>query len=260
MKVLLTLDGRTASGGSPLIMHNERLADPLDDYTRAIGKIAKKRGKTDADHMEIGRLEFLGGLYANGNGPCLPAFNILRCLQDGAKRVKRGADVLRGVSPLVPHADLAYTGPRDPDEMWQSGNFALRKSVGVQRSRTMRTRPIFTDWSAVLPVEVDPNVFDPDTLVAIWRDAGVYAGIGDMRPIYGKFEGTATEWTIRSDDGLGEAAYALASAISAHRIQVEDAARMNRHGSVEELLKQAIRTAGKINKQTTALVGGNGAS
>ena len=30
MQVTLKLDGRTASGGSALIMHNERLADPLD--------------------------------------------------------------------------------------------------------------------------------------------------------------------------------------------------------------------------------------
>jgi hypothetical protein len=90
MKVLLKLEGQ-----SPLVMHNERLADPLDEFTRAIGAISKKRNKTEADHMEIGRLEFFGGLYANpmipgptavnGQIPCLPAWNIIRCLQDGAR-------------------------------------------------------------------------------------------------------------------------------------------------------------------------------
>lgn len=190
MKLLLKLDGTTDSGGSPLIMHNERLADPLDDYTRAIAAVSKKRNKTDADHLEIGRLEFLGGLYTNGNGPCLPAWNILRCLQDGAKRHKRGVDVLRGVYPLPEHADVIYDGPRDPDEMWKAGGFALRKTVGVQRARTVRTRPIFVDWKCELPVEVDPTVFDTDTLQNVWREAGVYAGIGDMRPIHGRFAAT----------------------------------------------------------------------
>jgi hypothetical protein len=155
--------------------------------------VSKKRNKTEADHFEIGRLEFLGGMYTNGNGPCLPAWNILRCLQDGAKRHKRGVDVLRGVYPLVEHADVIYDGSRDPDEMWKVGGFALRKTVGVQRSRTIRTRPIFTDWSAELPVEVDPVVFDLDTLRNVWREAGIYAGLGEMRPVYGRFAATIEE-------------------------------------------------------------------
>lgn len=193
MQALLVLDGRTASGGSPLIMHNERLADPLDEYTRALAAVTKKRNKTDADHLEIARLEFLGGLYTNGNGPCLPSWNILRCLQDGAKRHKRGLDVLRGIHPLTERVDLAYEGPRDPEKMWQAGGFHLRKSVGVQRSRTIRTRPLFTEWQAELPVEIDPTVFDVDTIANIWKDAGTYAGLGDMRPIYGRFAGTVAE-------------------------------------------------------------------
>ncbi len=193
MKVLLKLDGRTASGGSSLVMHNERLADPLDEYTRNIAKVSKKRNKTEADHLEIGRLEFLGGMYTNGNGPCIPAWNILRCLQDGGKRHKRGADVLRGVYPLSEHADVIYDGERDPDTMWKLGGFALRKTVGIQRSRTMRTRPIFTDWQSELPVEVDPVVFDLDALRNIWREAGVYAGLGEMRPVYGRFAATIEE-------------------------------------------------------------------
>lgn len=193
MKVTLTLDGRAESGGSALVMHHERLADPLEEVTRSIAKISKKRNKTEADHLEIARLEFLGGMYTNGNGPCLPAWNILRCLQDGAKRHKRGQDVLRGVYPLAEHADVEYAGPRDPGEMWKDGGFSLRKTVGVQRARTMRTRPIFTEWGASLPVEVDPVVFDVDTLANLWREAGVYAGIGEMRPVYGRFAGTLKE-------------------------------------------------------------------
>lgn len=190
MKVILNLDGRTASGGSPLVMHNERLADPLEDVVREIAKISKKRNKTEANHLEIARLEFHGGLYVNGNGPCLPAWNILRCLQDGAKRHKRGVDVPRGVYPILEHTDVLYDGPRDPDELWKDGTFALRKTVGIQRSRTMRTRPIFTNWQAALPAEVDMAIWDLDTLRNCWADAGKYSGLGEMRPIYGRFVGT----------------------------------------------------------------------
>lgn len=195
MKVLLKLDGRTASGGSALVMHNERLADPLNDFTRSIAAVSKKRNKTEADHLEIARLEFLGGLYTNGNGPCIPAWNILRCLQDGARRHKRGMDVPRGVFPIVDHADVMYEGDkeRDPEKLWQAGGFALRKTVGIQRSRTMRTRPIFTEWWAALAVEVDPVIFDLDTLGVFWHDSGRYAGLGEMRPVYGRFLATIEE-------------------------------------------------------------------
>jgi hypothetical protein len=199
MQVTLHLDGRVASGGSPLIMHNERLADPLDDYTRAIAEYSSKRKKTVDDHQEMARLEFLGGLYTepplsyplNGSAPvvALPAWNILRCLQDGGRRHKRGVDVPRGIYPLAETVPIQYDGPEEPEELWKDGGFHLRKSVGVQRSRTMRTRPLFADWQAELPIEVDAKVFDLHTLKVIWKDAGTYAGLGDMRPVYGRFAG-----------------------------------------------------------------------
>lgn len=195
MKVQLHADGTTKSGGSALILHNEQLADPLNEYTRAIAGISKKRNKTEADHLEIARLEFLGGLYVNGNGPCIPANNILRCLQDGAVRQKLGRDVARGVYPLTKDVDLHYEGDenRDPDEMWKAGTFSLRKTVGIQRSRTVRTRPLFNEWSLDLMVEVDETIWDLDKLERAWADAGKYAGLGEMRPVQGRFIGTLEE-------------------------------------------------------------------
>jgi hypothetical protein len=200
MQVTLRLDGRSASGGAPLVCHNERLADPLDEYVQAIQGFSKKRNKTIDDHEQIAYLEFLGGLYTSpaldwpidgtNPAPCLPAWNILRCLQDGGRRQKRGMDVPRGVMPLGESALIQYDGPSDPQKMWEAGGFSLRKSVGVQRSRTMRTRPFFADWQATLPIEVDSTVFDMHTLQNIWKDAGIYAGLGEMRPVYGRFIGT----------------------------------------------------------------------
>jgi len=200
MKLLLIADGKLAVGGSSVLMtHNERLADRLDEFTRAIAAISKKRNKTEADEQEIGRLEFYGGLYTkpqipsptdlNGQMIGYPAWNILRCLQEGATRQKRGKDVLRGVYPLADFVELAYDGPTEIVERWQGG-YWLRKTVGVQRSRTVRTRAIYTDWSFSLPVEIDPTVFDVHTLRVAWHDAGIYVGLGEMRPIQGRFDGT----------------------------------------------------------------------
>jgi hypothetical protein len=57
----------------------------------------------------------------------------------------------------------------------------------------MRTRPFFAEWSAELPIEVDAQVFDLGALATIWHDAGIYAGLGEMRPVYGRFNGTIEE-------------------------------------------------------------------
>ena len=200
MKLNLLADGDGAAGGPSLLMvHSERLADRLDEFTRSISAISKKRNKTEADEEEIGRLEFYGGLYTtpqipspadlNGQRICMPAWNILRCLQAGATPQKRGKDVLKGVFPLADHAPLEFEGPGELVERWKGGYY-LRKTVGVQRSRTVRTRAIFNGWSLSLPIEVDPNVFDVHTIKAAWQYAGTYVGLCEMRPIHGRFAGT----------------------------------------------------------------------
>ena len=119
----------------------------------------------------------------------MPAWNILRCLQAGATPQKRGKDVLRGVFPLADQAEMTFDGPDEVVERWKGG-FYLRKTVGVQRSRTVRTRAIFNGWSLSLPIEVDPNVFDVHTIKAAWQYAGTYVGLCEMRPIHGRFKGT----------------------------------------------------------------------
>lgn len=227
MKAVLRLDG----SGSALLMHNERLQDPLDPFCRAVAEIAGKRNKTDADHLELGHREFLGGLYTNGNGPCLPAFNILRCLQEGAKRLKRGKDVLRGVFPLVEEVDVLYQGPREPEKLWKEREtFSLRKGVVVSGRKVTRTRPLFRDFAAELPVEIDPIIFDLDDVGFCWENAGRFEGIGDNRPIYGRFVGTVmsdAEWLKQIDGDKASVWYANKTAVA--RVLKDDQARMKRH-------------------------------
>lgn len=240
MRTLLIMDGRAEAGGTPLVQHNERLADPLDDYARRISPVARKTRKTEADHLELARLEFFGGMYIDENGPCIPAWNVLRCLQEGAKRIRRGPDVLRGVAPLVETVSLAYEGSRDPEILWKEGGFSLRKSVGINgRSRTIRTRPIFIDWSASMPVEVDPNIFDPDTLAECWRLAGRYVGLGEMRPIHGKFLGSVQAWEMGSSVPVDQAAYAMACAVTASSIVRDDEGRAERYEDPKRLTDHA---------------------
>lgn len=213
MQINLIAQGHPDVNGTALVTHNERLADPLDSITRAIAAVSKKRNKTISDHEELARLEWYGGLYTTSPVEAVdgditvpedckitvPAWNLIRCLQDGARRHKRGVDVPKGIHPLTEHCQFEYDGPTDLADLWADGRFMLRKTVGVQRARTTRTRPLFYPWKATLPIEVDPVIFDLDTLANLWEDAGRYSGLGEMRPVYGRFHAELAEPARKTD-------------------------------------------------------------
>lgn len=189
----------SSAAGDSMLMHNERLSDPLNPYTRWLSELTGKTKKTEADHEEIARREFLGSGYwlmDDGPGgtvaePVIPTWNIVRCLQAGATRQKLGKHVVRGLVPQTMTTPLVYDGPRNAAEMWKSGLFHNRKGVVIGGRRTMRTRPCFTDWSVTADLEIDLTILDPDKVDQIARDAGKYEGLGDNRPVFGRFIGSA---------------------------------------------------------------------
>lgn len=197
-RIKVAFDGSTAVNGSPLLMHNERLADPLDPYTRWLAELSKKTKKTERDIEEIGRREFLGAGYwldDNGpgkasSGPYIPTWNIIRCLQEAAKRHKLGKNIVRGIVPVTEETPLVYDGPQDTDALWKSGTFHSRKGVGVGTKRVMRTRPCFPNWKVECELELDLSILDPDVVDAIAVQAGQYEGLGDARPRFGRFFGS----------------------------------------------------------------------
>jgi len=179
----------TMRGTAPLLMHNTRLADPLDPIVREMKPIMAKRSrKTDEDREALARLEYVGGLYFDPDvGPFVPGENVRQCLRGAAKRSRRGDKVQAGV--LVPERvnPLGYTGPRDLDELWKDANFRTVDSVVVERKRIMRTRPMFRDWALSVEIEFDPEIIDRTELEEFARLAGSIVGIGDWRPVYGRF-------------------------------------------------------------------------
>lgn len=198
-RVRVTFDGSTSVNGSPLLMHNERLADPLNPYARWLAELSGKRKKTERDHEEIGRREFLGAGYWSIDGapdeqtgePFIPTWNIVRCLQEAAKRHRLGQQVIRGIVPVEDETPLQYDGPRDAHELWKLGTFHSRKGVGVGTKRVMRTRPAFTDWKVEAELELDLTVLDPDVVHAIAFEAGRFIGLCDARPRFGRFAGSS---------------------------------------------------------------------
>lgn len=183
MKVLTV----SITGISPILMHNGQLSDPLNPWVKEMKKITSKsaKKKTDADHEELARLEFMGGLYVDEDGPIIPGENVEGMIRDGARVQRKGKDVEAGV--WCDDCELIYDGPRDPSELWLDKRFVDRRSVVVGRSRVIRTRPRFKKWSAVFEVNFDElTVNESDIIDAI--EAGGRKGCMDYRPKYGRFE------------------------------------------------------------------------
>lgn len=178
------------TGTAPLLMHNGRLADPLDEFTKKIKKISSKRNKTDADHLEMARIEWHGSLYLNEDGlPCIPSYVMegpLTGRGGAAGKVKMRKQGEAGMF-IQEDAVLEYEGPTSIDELWEDKQFRLRAKVKIGQSSVMRTRPMFREWSAVIEIWYNPELLNPEAIVQ-WMDvAGDQVGLMDWRPKYGRF-------------------------------------------------------------------------
>jgi len=184
----------TVIGIAPLLMHNGRLADRDDPYSRKISAITSKRAKTDADYEEIDRLSFLGGLYLDENDePCIPSYVFEGCVigKGGAARKERKGKESAAAFWVLDDALLIYDGPRKPEELYKNKKFVLKSLVNIQSNKVKRVRPVFRDWSAEVTVEFNDKLLD-ETEVRRWIEvAGEQVGLMDWRPKFGRFE---VEW------------------------------------------------------------------
>ncbi len=180
---------RVKAIGEPpgLLMHNPRLADPLDEYAKMLKKISGKRKKTEEDHIKMGNVEFIGGLYLDDDDrPVLTADIIQATFINGAKNWKLGKVAL-GAIQIFDDVPLKFAGPKDVQKRLEDPSCRLRKSVRVGQTRIIRTRPLFRDWSAEIPIMVDTARIEREQLIDIAEYAGRIVGFGDWRPRYGRF-------------------------------------------------------------------------
>lgn len=180
----------TLKGETPILMHNGRLSNPLDEATKKLKALTSKKSKTDNDHAEIARAEWEGGLYIDEDGPYIPCDNLEACIKGGATVQKLGKKFGSAVTVVEDRIPLQYKGPRDADGLWKSKFYDVR-GVVVSSKRIQRCRPIFKEWSAAFTVAFDPQDVDSRQVVKALVDAGRAVGLFDRRPQrggrFGKF-------------------------------------------------------------------------
>lgn len=174
--------------GTALLMHSERTLELRDPVVRRLKETSAKRLKTDEDFLLMADLEFELGLYYDKvQGPYIPSMNMLKCIQDGAKRHKNGRKIQSSARITPARIPLIYEGPHDLPALMEDHKFRDTRGVGVGMSRISRTRPKFENWGLEFVIDHDEKDIETDVLLLAIREAGAKIGLGDYRPFYGQF-------------------------------------------------------------------------
>jgi len=175
-------------GTSPLLMHNARLVDPLDEIVRQIRAVSSKTKKTDDDHRLVAELEWMGGIYYLPDiGPYVPATNLQKCLIEAARLSRGGKKIERGVLITTMAIAIKHDGPAELTKLYADKRFVHRAPVRVTNNRVMRTRPKFPQWTLSAAGMYDTTVINLADLTSAAEIAGTMIGLGDGRPTYGRF-------------------------------------------------------------------------
>lgn len=143
--------------------------------------------KTEADLEEMARLEFLGGLYTEDGKIIIPRGVFKGALREAGKKYKRGKDVVKGIR-IQENFPLIYDGPDKPEKLWKDKKFRFSCPVVIQRSKIMRMRPIFKEWSAQIEFFFDETIFNKEEVKAIVEECGNSCFLMEWRGEYGGFE------------------------------------------------------------------------
>lgn len=189
-------------GDTATIIHNGRMANPLDLYVKANKKLSAKQKKSEDDFAAIAVTEWEGSLYTDpplpgpnlGSGKeevCWPGRNIKAMLVTAGKKRKLGKKI--GEAILVFDESnggmfpLRYEGPKDWRKLRDDPNYRLMSMVRVSQARIMRCRPMFMPWSLAFTVQYLPDQIDSQDLDDVVAIGGRIIGLSDWRPEYGKY-------------------------------------------------------------------------
>jgi hypothetical protein len=177
-------------GSNEYLQHNPRGVDPECIYSKDIKEITeKKTNKTNSDIERLYYLEYLSSSYIDEekNTPYMPPTHLKGALYAAAKVRKFGVKLKNGIliddDCNVPQ--FKFAGPTDVYERYKKGYYH-RSIEKVGQAKVVRTRPKFSEWIAIFDIIYFENVISKTDLEVILSDAGMF-GIGDSRPIFGRF-------------------------------------------------------------------------
>lgn len=176
------------TGTSPLMMHSDRLANPLLAESKAHRALTSKRKKVDEDFLAIAKSEFIAGCYWHETDKFfIPGQNLDATFLAGAKLQKLGVHWRRGALVLEQRVKLLHDGPSTPEKLFEDPRHVDCRGVKIGTSKLMRYRPLFLSWAAECTVALNTDVLDLGEAKKAIEDAGKLIGTCEFRPRFGRF-------------------------------------------------------------------------
>lgn len=151
---------------------------------------AKEQEKLPADEKE--RLFWREKAYTKGNGDVyIPGENIHQCMKDGCKYWgqkipgegnKTFTDVVAS-AVVCESIDLGVT----LDQLIPFGKNVNGNPTKGKKSMVYRIRPMLPSWQGQFIMHVFDARLSKNVLETILTYAGTFKGLGDWRPVYGRF-------------------------------------------------------------------------
>lgn len=171
-----------------MLINSDRLANPLDEVTRAHKQVSTKKKKTDSDYEWLMHSEYIAGLYwEKAVGPYMPGQNIDAALMAAARLQKLGKKFEQGVRVIEDMCALDYDGPRDPEKLYATKGFRDVRSCVVMGRRVMRCRARFPEWTLKCTVAFNERVVNREEVTEAAQAAGELVGLGTFRRRFGRF-------------------------------------------------------------------------
>jgi hypothetical protein len=178
------------TGIRPLIMHNGRLADPLDSFAKKLKKLTGERKKTDTTHAALAEVEWEGSLYWSDTlGLYLPNAMLEAMFEDAAAKLRLRDAVKAGIFVDADFGvPLRCEHSHNLERLRADPRYRIRTGVVVQRSRVMRTRAMIpTGWTAEVLIDFDESLLNLDQVSDVLTKGGAHIGLGTWRPKFGRF-------------------------------------------------------------------------
>jgi hypothetical protein len=177
---------------TPMLMHSDRLCNPLDPLKKQMSEISSVRKKQDEHFQKMAEIEFLASIYWDKDlGIYVPSSNVIASVYCALKKNKLGKSVKAvSLSDAIGFSIIEMKGKTPQDLLSVKSGDQLKhvhtKSVVIQRSRIMRTRALFPQWSCNVSGTLDVELLSVDQFKSALSTAGYEMGIGDWRPELGK--------------------------------------------------------------------------
>jgi hypothetical protein len=168
-----------------LLMSNGQMADPENFFYKRIADLRQKGAAGEEVERQRVKYHITGRLYVDGKERIvIPAEMLSSTLKKGSSSVdvKRGRKWWSGIT-VMDDAPLQVEGLPKWDELHEHSEFVHRcMARDANGGPQPRYRPIFREWSATIPVEIDTDMLDKNTLETVFKATGRAIGLGDWRP------------------------------------------------------------------------------